>query len=65
MTESATPTEYAVTCPHCRKAFTAELLGGPGGPRQGFKCPHCRLFVPSDRIDDADTDGAAATTADG
>jgi hypothetical protein len=54
MTESATPTEYEVTCPHCRKPFTAELLGRDGAPRRGFKCPHCRLFVPHDRADEAD-----------
>jgi hypothetical protein len=43
-------TFYDVTCPHCKKQFEAELLvtasaPGPGG----FKCPHCRLFVPIDR----------------
>ncbi len=43
---------YEVTCPHCRKTFEAELLSG-GAPRyQGFKCPHCRLFVSYDRVDE-------------
>jgi hypothetical protein len=51
MTESATPTEHAITCPHCRKPFTAELLGA-GAAQRGFKCPHCRLFVPYDRADE-------------
>jgi tRNA(Ile2) C34 agmatinyltransferase TiaS len=39
-----------VVCPHCRKEFEGELLesSGAGGPR-GFKCPHCRLFVPLER----------------
>jgi DNA-directed RNA polymerase subunit RPC12/RpoP len=41
---------YEVTCPHCGKPFEAELLlaSSAPGPR-GFKCPHCRLFVPLDR----------------
>jgi len=45
---------YEVTCPHCGKSFEAQPLTG-GAPRyQGFKCPHCRLFVAWDRADDAD-----------
>jgi hypothetical protein len=41
---------YEVVCPHCSKKFEAELLvaSSAPGPR-GFKCPHCRLFVPFDR----------------
>ena len=43
---------YEVECPHCHKPFRAELLAG-GGPRyQGFKCPHCKLFVPFERADE-------------
>jgi hypothetical protein len=38
---------YEVKCPHCKKSFRGELLGG--NERQGFKCPHCRLFVPYER----------------
>jgi hypothetical protein len=38
----------AVVCPHCSKPFTAPLLEGGSAPR-GFKCPHCRLFVPLER----------------
>jgi uncharacterized Zn-finger protein len=46
------PTRYEVTCPHCSKQFEGELLApastpGPGG----FKCPHCRLFVPLERAE--------------
>ena len=42
-------TLYEVVCPHCGKTFQARLLSG-GAPRyQGFKCPHCRLFVSYDR----------------
>ncbi|HVM17523.1 MAG TPA: hypothetical protein VM290_08085 [Gaiellaceae bacterium] len=44
------PTQYDVSCPHCKKPFTAELIGTDG--RRGFKCPHCRLFVPYERADE-------------
>jgi transposase-like protein len=40
---------YEVVCPHCKKAFRGELIGG--AERQGFKCPHCRLFVPYERAE--------------
>jgi DNA-directed RNA polymerase subunit RPC12/RpoP len=39
-----------VTCPHCKKRFTAELMAGGAERYRGFKCPHCRLFVPAARI---------------
>jgi DNA-directed RNA polymerase subunit RPC12/RpoP len=41
---------HEVICPHCRKQFQGELLiaSSAPGPR-GFKCPHCRLFVPLER----------------
>jgi DNA-directed RNA polymerase subunit RPC12/RpoP len=38
-----------VVCPHCKKTFTAELIAGQTERHRGFKCPHCRLFVPADR----------------
>jgi tRNA(Ile2) C34 agmatinyltransferase TiaS len=38
-------------CPHCKKTFQADLLA-PSSKRAGFKCPHCRLFVPVSRADD-------------
>jgi transposase-like protein len=45
-------TTYEVVCPHCRKSFEAPLLTG-GAPRyQGFKCPHCRLFISYDRVEE-------------
>jgi tRNA(Ile2) C34 agmatinyltransferase TiaS len=46
--------EHRVICPHCRKEFEAELLAAQAtpGPR-GFKCPHCRLFVPLERAEPA------------
>ena len=37
--------ELAVTCPHCHKPFT------PSARHRGYKCPHCRLFVPLERTD--------------
>ena len=45
---SAAPT-YEVVCPHCKKLFRSELLGDD--ENQGFKCPHCRLFVPYERAE--------------
>jgi transposase-like protein len=41
-----------VVCPHCKKAFTAELIAGETERHRGFKCPHCKLFVPADRAAD-------------
>jgi hypothetical protein len=43
--------EHDVACPHCKKTFTAKLI--PGRRARGFKCPHCRLFVPLERTADA------------
>jgi DNA-directed RNA polymerase subunit RPC12/RpoP len=54
MARPAAHSLYAVVCPHCKKEFEAELLAdtGTGEPR-GFKCPHCRLFVPLERANPA------------
>lgn len=41
---------YEVVCPHCRKEFQAEAIGSQA--QRGFKCPHCRLFVPFERADE-------------
>jgi phage FluMu protein Com len=41
------PTLFEVKCPHCHKLFTGELLGGGAARYRGFKCPHCKLFVPA------------------
>jgi NAD-dependent SIR2 family protein deacetylase len=39
-----------VECPHCHKTFRAEPIdGGDAARYHGFKCPHCRLFVPLTR----------------
>jgi DNA-directed RNA polymerase subunit RPC12/RpoP len=40
-----------LVCPHCKKPFSAELLAGDSRYR-GFKCPHCRLFIPAARAVD-------------
>jgi DNA-directed RNA polymerase subunit RPC12/RpoP len=41
-----------IVCPHCKKSFTAPLLAGAAERYRGFKCPHCRLFVPAARAAD-------------
>ena len=41
-------TPQVVLCPHCKKPFDGELLA-EGSRHEGFKCPHCRLFVPVER----------------
>jgi DNA-directed RNA polymerase subunit RPC12/RpoP len=38
-----------IRCPHCKKTFTGSLLDGAAERYRGFKCPHCRLFVPAAR----------------
>ena len=39
--------QYEVVCPHCRKPFQAPLMDGAAARYRGFKCPHCKLFVPA------------------
>jgi DNA-directed RNA polymerase subunit RPC12/RpoP len=39
-----------IVCPHCKKTFTADLMSGSAERYRGFKCPHCRLFVPAARV---------------
>ena len=46
---TAEPGLHEVVCPHCKKTFTAELMAGQTERHRGFKCPHCKLFVPADR----------------
>jgi hypothetical protein len=50
----ARATVYEIECPHCRKKFREELLTGPAERYRGFKCPHCRLFVPFERVAEQD-----------
>jgi endogenous inhibitor of DNA gyrase (YacG/DUF329 family) len=56
---------YAVTCPHCQRDFEAELIEGPSERHRGFKCPHCKLFVPLERAeaDEAVTAAEAVPTS--
>ena len=56
MTETPHQTVFELVCPHCRKQFTGELLEGSAPRYEGFKCPHCKLFVPRAR---ANGDGVA------
>ena len=42
---------FEVVCPHCRKTFTAELIDGAAERYRGFKCTHCKLFVPAKRAE--------------
>jgi hypothetical protein len=41
------------TCPHCHKTFVPSPLPRPTARQRGYKCPHCRLFVPIERTADA------------
>ena len=45
---------FEVECPHCGKTFAAELIEGSAPRYEGFKCPHCKLFVPYKRADEQD-----------
>ena len=44
-----------IVCPHCKKPFSGELIEGSAERYRGFKCPNCRLFVPAERTDEADS----------
>jgi hypothetical protein len=46
--------ELTVTCPHCRREFTATPMTDEADRPTGFKCTHCRLFVPFDRAGELD-----------
>jgi hypothetical protein len=50
--ETTQQSEYSVECPHCHKLFTAEVIEGAAARYRGFKCPHCRLFVPAGHGED-------------
>lgn len=49
MAGEATPGTTEIACPHCRRPFAAQLLTGGSARHRGYKCPHCKLFVPEDR----------------
>jgi hypothetical protein len=46
--------ELDVVCAHCRKPFRSEILA-PNTGQAGFKCPHCRLYMPLGRAETDDT----------
>jgi phage FluMu protein Com len=63
---------FDVDCPHCHKSFAAEPIeGGRAARYLGFKCPHCKLFVPLQRATESaplepltrDPDGARPTSS--
>jgi DNA-directed RNA polymerase subunit RPC12/RpoP len=45
---------FDVECPHCHKGFASDVLEGSADRYRGFKCPHCKLFVPYQRAADRD-----------
>ena len=51
--DAGVDTTQMTSCPHCRKPFEAELIEGGLERHRGFKCPHCKLFVPESRVEDA------------
>jgi hypothetical protein len=44
------PTLHDVICVHCGKSFRAEVLA-PDSEQAGVKCPHCKLFMPLERVE--------------
>jgi len=54
MGETPSATSFEVECPHCHKTFTAATIEGSAARYRGFKCPHCKLFVPYQRAADRD-----------
>ena len=51
---------FDVECPHCHKGFAAEPIDGGRAARYlGFKCPHCKLFVPLQRATAGDVDASS------
>ena len=53
VSETRAEREFEVECPHCHKSFVAgPIRGGRAARYRGFKCPHCRLFVPLERAAD-------------
>ena len=61
MSEPSAAIVYDVTCPHCRKRFTASLIEGGAARYRGFKCPHCKLFIPYERVGEQELANRAAS----
>jgi len=64
VSETPPPTGFEVECPHCRKTFSAAPIEGSAARYRGFKCPHCKLFVPYQRAADRDLIEPIARDAD-
>jgi phage FluMu protein Com len=43
---------FEVDCPHCHKTFSGSPIEGSAARYHGFKCPHCKLFVPYARVEE-------------
>jgi len=54
---------HEVQCPHCGKTFIAKVIPGAAERYRGFKCPHCRLFVPAERAVNGDDTAADSDAA--
>jgi transposase-like protein len=52
--ERVSTTSFEIECPHCHKTFSAETIEGSAARYRGFKCTHCRLFVPYERAAEQD-----------
>jgi hypothetical protein len=56
------PAVHDLVCLHCRKPFRAEVLGHET-EQAGVKCPHCKLFMPLERVEhDEDAEDAESLT---
>ncbi len=53
MGDASSENTRLTSCPHCHKSFAGELIEGGVERHRGFKCPHCKLFVPESRVEDA------------
>jgi len=54
MGEHQSATGFEVECPHCHKTFSAKPMEGSAARYHGFKCTHCKLFVPYQRAAERD-----------
>jgi hypothetical protein len=51
------PQKEDAICVHCGKPFRSEVLS-PESEQAGVKCPHCKLFMPLERVDPDATEAA-------
>ena len=56
--DAAAENAQTASCPHCHKPFSAELIAGGVERHRGFKCPHCKLFVPESRAEESEAEDA-------